>query len=474
MPGCSLARFLIPVAGNVLLNLLFPSMRRKIIVANGEKFLKKVDTQSNAASGNGFERLATQTGLFTQVLKNDFPHALILFVSGVASGVLSLNMLNMLSKKIDGIQSTKTRWNDLVLQITRGIPNNPTTEMDLALWQMAQVIRADGSSMQLFDTASAAECSQRYQSRTLPEVLTREITRFLELYGGRGFSEIDLGRTRWADDPTHVFEMLSSFLQIDDPSNAPDTIFRQGASSAEQAIKQITAAVRKTRGGFFKARLVRFFAGRTRQLMGMRESPKFFLVRMMWSIQKGIKQAGQKLVEQGELNQADDLFYLSFTELSSMARHDKRDWRSLIAERRASYQRELRRRQLPRLLLSDGRAFYEGMTDPTNDKGSGIIGSPVSPGVVEGLVRIVLDPSTAGLKPGEIMVCPGTDPSWTPLFMTAGGLVMEVGGMMTHGAVVARELGIPAVVGVTRATERLTTGQRIRLNGSNGEITLLE
>ena len=180
------------------------------------------------------------------------------------------------------------------------------------------------------------------------------------------------------------------------------------------------------------------------------------------------------MVEQGELNRADDLFFLSFPELSSLARREKGEWRRLISERRASYQRELRRRQLPRLLLSDGRAFYEGMTDPSDQKGSGILGSPVSPGVVEGLVRIVLDPSTAGLKPGEIMVYPGTDPSWTPLFMTASGLVMEVGGMMTHGAVVARELGIPAVVGVTRATERLTTGQRIRLNGSNGEITLLE
>jgi len=89
-------------------------------------------------------------------------------------------------------------------------------------------------------------------------------------------------------------------------------------------------------------------------------------------------------------------------------------------------------------------------------------------------VRVILDPRGAQLLPGEILVCPGTDPAWTPLFMAAGGLVTEVGGMMTHGSVVAREVGIPAVVGVHQATQRLKDGQRIRLNGSTGQIELLE
>jgi phosphoenolpyruvate synthase/pyruvate phosphate dikinase len=124
------------------------------------------------------------------------------------------------------------------------------------------------------------------------------------------------------------------------------------------------------------------------------------------------------------------------------------------------------------VLLSDGRAFYEGVN---GGSGSGAIsGSPVSPGSAQGRVRVVLDPRQARLLPGEILVCPGTDPSWTPLFLSAAGLVMEVGGMMTHGAVVAREYGIPAIVGVDRATTRLLTGQLIRVNGSSGEIEVLE
>jgi pyruvate,water dikinase len=125
------------------------------------------------------------------------------------------------------------------------------------------------------------------------------------------------------------------------------------------------------------------------------------------------------------------------------------------------------------MILSDGRTIYEGMASQTSDSAQ-LTGSPVSPGQVEGFVRVVLDPRTANLQPGEILVCPGTDPSWTPLFLTAGGLIMEVGGMMTHGAVVAREYGIPAVVGVHEATTRLVTGQRISLDGSSGLIQLLD
>ncbi|MEK7329156.1 MAG: PEP-utilizing enzyme, partial [Chloroflexota bacterium] len=133
------------------------------------------------------------------------------------------------------------------------------------------------------------------------------------------------------------------------------------------------------------------------------------------------------------------------------------------------------RRQVPRLLLSDGRAIYEGLTDSTAPAGEDVlVGSAVSPGVVECVVRVVFDPHSVQLTPGEILVCPGTDPAWTPLFLAAGGLVMEVGGMMTHGSVVAREYGIPAVVGVHEATSRLQTGQRVRVDGNAGRVSILQ
>jgi pyruvate,water dikinase len=266
--------------------------------------------------------------------------------------------------------------------------------------------------------------------------------------------------------------MLSNYLQIDDTGKAPDVVFTRSKATAHQAIAELTRLVSKTRHGWFKARWIGFFAGRARQLMGMRENPKFFAVRLFWILHRELQKSGQEFVEAGELEKPDDLFHLSLAEIEDFASGGKRDWRSLIAARRAAYHREQPRRQIPRLLLSDGRAFYEGIHSD-KDTSDTLIGSPVSPGSVEGKVRVVLDPRKANLKSGEIMVCPGTDPSWTPLFLAAGGLVMETGGMMTHGAVVAREYGIPAIVGVDKATQRLHTGQTIRMDGSSGQILIL-
>ena len=206
--------------------------------------------------------------------------------------------------------------------------------------------------------------------------------------------------------------------------------------------------------------------------MGARESPKFFAIRMMGIARKELLEVGKEFAEAGIIDRPDDLSFLNLADLSALSRNESRDWKALIAERRATYEREPRRRQVPRVLVSDGRTFYEGVGAST-DTSDVITGSPVSPGVVEGVVHVVFNPHETQLAPGEILVCPGTDPAWTPLFMAAGGLITEVGGMMTHGSVVAREYGIPAVVGVHQATTRLKNGQRIRVDGTAGKISIL-
>ena len=144
------------------------------------------------------------------------------------------------------------------------------------------------------------------------------------------------------------------------------------------------------------------------------------------------------------------------------------DLRELVASRRLTFERERRRRRIPRLLLSDGTDAEAALVSTA----AGLRGSPASPGVVSGTARVILSPQGARLEPGEVLVAPSTDPGWTPLFLTAGGLVMEMGGMMSHGAVVAREYGIPAVVGVAGATEQIATGQRVTLDGSAGTVTV--
>ncbi|MES0343945.1 MAG: PEP/pyruvate-binding domain-containing protein [Anaerolineales bacterium] len=378
------------------------------------------------------------------------------------------------------------------LEISRGLPHNVTTEMDLALWRVAQTIAADSNSSKLFQETSASDLASQYLQEILPSRVQESVAIFIERYGVRGVGEIDIGLPRWEEDPTHVMQVLQSYLQIKDPDKAPDAVFARSAKSAEQAATHLESAVRQMHGGFIKAGILRWAISRYRALAGMREAPKFFAIRMMGIIRQGLLQSGQDLFDAGHLKQRDDLFFLSIRELDelneAMVKSKNRppteqngpDLHILmqanqvrIAERRAKYQREYLRKQIPRVLLSDGMTYYEGVRAPEGQEGA-IMGDPVSPGEVEGIARVIFDPHSSQLGPGEILVCPGTDPAWTPLFLTASGLVMEVGGMMTHGSVVAREFGIPAVVGVHQATERIKSGQRLRVNGSTGEITLID
>jgi len=468
-----MARFFGPLGFNIFLNMISPRARREAIVAGGERLLEEMETQSAAITGDRHARLSAVINMLPGLADGELPRTFIRFVSGVAAGMASWNVLNMIARRAMTAPAAQAEVRDLVLSITRGMPYNPTTEMDLALWEMAKSIRRDPDSRRAVQGGSAPELAARYREGKLPATVMQAAGRFLNKYGGRGLGEIDLGRTRWVEDPTHVFEMLINFLQIEDEAQAPDAVFARSAASAEEAVGRLAAAVGRTRGGWVKAGLVRFFAGRARQLMGARESPKFFAVRMMYIIHRELLKVGHEFAAAGDLAHADDFFHLTISEIRAFAGREARPWRELIAARRSAYARELRRRPIPRLLLSDGRAFYEGIAAVAGDSENRISGSPVSPGIAEGRVHVVLDPRQANLQPGEILVCPGTDPSWTPLFLSACALVMETGGMMTHGSVVAREYGIPAVVGVHAATTRLKTGQRVRVDGSRGVVEIL-
>jgi pyruvate,water dikinase len=191
------------------------------------------------------------------------------------------------------------------------------------------------------------------------------------------------------------------------------------------------------------------------------------MVRVLAKARARLLEVGAALVAQGRLAAADDVFFLDLPELRAAVVGGD-DVRPRVRARRASYQRELGRRHLPRVLLSDGT---EPEVSPAVGAGGDLVGTAASAGTITARARVVMDPTGARLEPGEILVAPSTDPGWTPLFLTAAGLVMEMGGAMSHGAVVAREYGIPAVVGVSHATERITTGHWITIDGAAGTVT---
>lgn len=453
-----LAGFVLPVAARAISTLMDPLSARA-------RFDRMLEDKLEEFSIPGVDGRRENLWQFLSILDHAsgslgfvLPRFLPVFAPGMA-------LLNYLMQTAGDPQ--------LALEITRGISNNVTTQMDLALWSTAVCIREDRESLDLFTQLPAADLAARYLAGQLPAASLRVVGDFLEKYGMRGVGEIDFGSKRWREDPTPVIHTLQSYLQID-PELAPDVLFRKGEASALNAVEELARRARSQPFGWFREKRVRFAASRVRALVGARESPKFFAIRAMGMLRLKLLEAGVQFAEAGEINQADDLLFLHLDEINSLATGDpSTDWKPLIAARRQVYERELRRRQVPRALVSDGRTFYEGSA-ASPDGGDTLTGSPVSPGEVEGIVHVVLDPRTTRLEPGEILVCPGTDPAWTPLFLAAGGLITEVGGMMTHGSVVAREYGIPAVVGVDHATTRLQAGQRIRLNGNSGKIVLIK
>lgn len=461
-----IGRFIRSLLPTLLRTVWAPDTERVTVQALMDSTIATFQAQMKAAT-----TLAERITLFEEMIRSGFQFAVPQFVPRIAPGLIAMNRLIAWA---DTAFPATPNGQRRALEIARGLPHNVTTEMDLMLWKTAQTIRGDQNALTFMQQQEAALLAEQYLAGDLPTVAQRAVNAFLAQYGMRGLAEIDFGRPRWRENPTQVMQMLQSYLRITDPTQAPAAVFERGEAAAQRVIDDLAATVRREPNGARKAQLVYALAKRMRALAGLRESPKFFIINLFGIVREGLLQSGQELVTQGVIQRPDDLMFLHLKELQALAAGYLIDWKALVAERRARYDREKLRNQIPRVLLSDGRAFYEGMRSTNGDHDGVITGSPVSPGVVEGTVHVVFNPHDAQLAPGEILVCPGTDPAWTPLFLAAGGLVMEVGGLMTHGSVVAREYGIPAVVGVHEATSRLKSGQRIRVDGSSGEIVLVD
>jgi phosphohistidine swiveling domain-containing protein len=483
------ARTFLTIFSTVARTLIAPARGRLRLQRALEDFVCRV-----SADFAGAESLAARLAVMERMMGR-IPSLFIgRLIPTVACGVAPFELLSAMCRDLPDAQR-------MVLELTRGLAHNVTTEMDLVLWETARCIQADSESLRLFASADAAALAAEYLGGKLPSEAQRVVSLFMDRYGMRGVAEIDMGRPRWREEPASLFQALKSYVLITDESRTPAAVFRRGAASAASAGQRLVEQLKLRPRGDARARRARWLIRRIRELTGLRESPKFAAVRAMTCCREALLATGRELAAQGAIESPNDIFFLRLTDLQAIAEGNRREWKALIVERKLHYLREKRRRMVPRVLLSDGTSFYEGVragdgqgllgtsrkggeADKAVDNGDGagtgrgtasnaIVGSPVSPGVVEGAVRVVLDPSRAQLAPGEILVCPGTDPAWTPLFLAAGGLVMEVGGMMTHGSVVAREYGIPAVVGVSNATNRLATGQRIRVDGTTGRITVL-
>lgn len=365
---------------------------------------------------------------------------------------------------------------DALQAVLRSLPNNPTTEMGIELWELGRRIRANPAARSAVTDGATADLVAHFRAGTLAGVAQQGIAAFLNRHGRRAVVEIDVGAPRWSEDPAALLAALRAHVLADEGAATPGAAFAQGAVEAQRAVEEIVARAGRRRR--WRAAVVRYVLQGVRELAGLRELPKYGAVLAISAARQGLLRVGRELTARGLLADPADVFHLDLAELRIAARNEGEPPDALaaylaavVAHRRSAFAEETARPHVPRFLLSDGTE-PAAATRPAPGRGPGTVldGAAASAGVVTGRVRIVLDPATAHLEPGDVLVSASTNPGWTPLFLTAAALVTEMGGPMSHGAVVAREYGIPAVVGVCDAIGLLTDGELVTVDGGRGTV----
>jgi pyruvate,water dikinase len=295
------------------------------------------------------------------------------------------------------------------------------------------------------------------------------IRSYLDTYGMRCVGEIDITKPRWSERPTTLVPIILGNIKNFEPGAAKRRL-EHGRREAWKKEQELLERLRVLPDGERKAEEAKRMIDRVRTFIGYREYPKYGIVSRYFVYKQALLEEAERLVQAHVLREKEDIFYLTFQELHDAARTNQVD-DQLIRQRKDAFRSD-QALTPPRVLTSDGEVIAGAYRRDDLPAGA-LVGLPVSAGTIEGRARVILDMAEADLEAGDILVTASTDPSWTPLFVAIKGLVTEVGGLMTHGAVIAREYGLPSVVGVEHATRLIRDGQRIRVHGTDGYVEIL-
>jgi rifampicin phosphotransferase len=327
--------------------------------------------------------------------------------------------------------------------VIQGLPNSPTSAMGFRLMEIAYELKQNGEHL----------------SKTHPFVI-----QFLKSYGHRSNVELDVGHPNWREKPDYIMNLLETYMEMEEETLSAK--ISRHHNSADEAVSSTVRKVKEKKGSR-AAKQMEKDCRYLRQTLGLRERPKFDLIRSFALIRQLLQEIGEELVERKFIQEVDDVFYLELAEV----KEPSAPLLELVEERKKTFHEQKKLKTVPRFMTNTGECLYESAYSSSED---GLHGIPVSSGEYTGTVRVVHDPAEAKLKEGEILVTHSTDPSWTPLFLTAGALIMETGGTASHGGIVAREYGLPAVSGIERVSEKLKTGDKVTINGNSGQVLLLE
>ena len=353
--------------------------------------------------------------------------------------------------------------------LSLSVPNNITSEMGLELLNVADVIRPYPEIIAYLQQVRDDHFMDKLAQFEGGQHVYEAIAAFLNKYGMRCGGEIDITRTRWSEKPSVLVPMILSNIKNLEPG-ASKQKFELGRQQALMKEYDLLARLKQLPDGEQKAEETKQMIDVIRNFIGYREYPKYDIVSRYFVYKQALLKEAERLVQANVIRDKEDIYYLTFEELQEVVRTLKVDYQ--VIEKRKEEYKLYEKLTPPRVITSDGE-IITGKYKRENIPAEAIVGLAVSSGVVEGRARVILNMEEADLEDGDILVTTFTDPSWTPLFLSIKGLVTEVGGLMTHGAVIAREYGLPAVVGVENATKIIMDGQRIRLHGTEGYIEIL-
>ncbi len=353
--------------------------------------------------------------------------------------------------------------------LTQSVPNNVTAEMGLALLDVADAIRQHPGVIAFLQRAGDDGFLDELPALEGGPQVQAAIRAYLDQYGMRCVGEIDITRPRWSERPSMLVPVILANIENFQAGEGTRR-FEHGRAEAEAKQREVLERLRALPDGDAKADQTKQMIDRVRTFIGYREYPKYGIVSRYFVYKQALLGEAERLVQAGVLREAEDVFFLTFPEIEDVVRTQEAD-SELIRERKDAFA-SYHALTPPRVLTSEGEAVAGSYRRKDVPAGA-LAGLPVSAGTIQGRARVIAGIEQADLKTGDILVTAFTDPSWSPLFVTIEGLVTEVGGLMTHGAVIAREYGLPAVVGVEHATQLIPDGQMIRVHGTEGYVELL-
>ncbi|WP_422124606.1 phosphoenolpyruvate synthase [Planococcus sp. X10-3] len=354
--------------------------------------------------------------------------------------------------------------------LSQSVAYNVTSEMGLELLDVADVVRNYPEVLAYLEQPRKETFFADLEKMHGGTAVSTALREYLEKYGMRCAGEIDITKTRWSEDPTILAPVILGNIKKFEP-HARAAKVAEGKQKARQKEQELLARLAILPGGRRKVKKTKHMISLLQNFLGYREYPKFGLVKRYFLYKQALMKEAVLLYEKEVIQVPEDVYYLSFEEFRDAVNGKSID-RQMIEERKAAY-RYYGKLKAPRLMTSEGEEIFGNYRIDKLPSGA-FPGIGVSSGIIEGRARVILKMEDAHIEPGDILVTAFTDPSWTPLFVSLSGLVTEVGGLMTHGAVIAREYGLPAVVGVDNATTYIKDGQQIRINGSEGYVEVLD